>query len=96
MLLAVDTATATASVALYDLANHLLLAESTWQARRRHTQELLTTAQGLLAQIGAQAAQLTALAVTTGPGSFTGVRIGLSTIKGLACLLLPRSWDCRH
>ena len=84
MLLAVDTATATASVALYDLANHLLLAESTWQARRRHTQELLTTAQGLLAQIGAQAAQLTALAVTTGPGSFTGVRIGLSTIKGIA------------
>ena len=39
MLLAVDTATATASVALYDLANGLLLAESTWQARRRHTQD---------------------------------------------------------
>jgi tRNA threonylcarbamoyladenosine biosynthesis protein TsaB len=84
MLLAVDTATATASVALYDLANRLLLAENTWQARRRHTQELLTTTQGLLTQIGAQAAQLTALAVTTGPGSFTGVRIGLSVVKGIA------------
>jgi tRNA threonylcarbamoyladenosine biosynthesis protein TsaB len=83
MLLAVDTATATASVALYDLTNHLLLAESTWQARRRHTQELLTTAQALLEQVGAQPAELTALAVTTGPGSFTGVRIGLSAIKGI-------------
>lgn len=83
MLLAVDTATATASVALYDLANELLLAESTWQARRRHTQELLTTAHALLTHVGVQPAQLTALAVTTGPGSFTGVRIGLSTIKGI-------------
>ncbi len=83
MLLAVDTATVTASVAVYDLANKVLLAESTWQARRRHTQELLTTAQALLMHVGVQPAELTALAVTTGPGSFTGVRIGLSAIKGI-------------
>jgi tRNA threonylcarbamoyladenosine biosynthesis protein TsaB len=83
MLLAVDTATVTASVAVYDLANGVLLAESTWQARRRHTQELLTTTQALLAHVGVQPAELTALAVTTGPGSFTGVRIGLSAIKGI-------------
>lgn len=83
MLLAVDTATATASVALYDLTNQLLLAESTWQARRRHTEELLLTTQAMLAQMNVPPAQLRALAVTTGPGSFTGVRIALSVVKGI-------------
>lgn len=83
MLLAVDTATATASIALYDRANQLLLGESTWQARRRHTQDLLVTIQALMNQLGVQPAQLRALAVTTGPGSFTGVRIALSLVKGM-------------
>jgi tRNA threonylcarbamoyladenosine biosynthesis protein TsaB len=83
VLLAIDTATATASVALYDLNNEVLLAESTWQARRRHTEELLTTTQALMAQLELLPAQLSSLAVTIGPGSFTGVRIGLSVIKGI-------------
>ncbi|MCC6455315.1 MAG: tRNA (adenosine(37)-N6)-threonylcarbamoyltransferase complex dimerization subunit type 1 TsaB [Caldilineaceae bacterium] len=83
MLFAVDTATVTASIALYDLANGLLLGESTWQARRRHTQDLLLTTQALMAQLGVQPAQLTGLAVTTGPGSFTGVRIAISLVKGI-------------
>jgi tRNA threonylcarbamoyladenosine biosynthesis protein TsaB len=84
MLLALDTATATASLALYDRDAHRLLVEETWQARRRHTQELVPTAQQLLRKVGAEAGALTALAVTTGPGSFTGVRVGISTIKGMA------------
>jgi tRNA threonylcarbamoyladenosine biosynthesis protein TsaB len=83
-LLAIDTATATASVALYDLATSTLLVESTWQARRRHTQEVLVTAQAMMAQMEKQPSQLRGLAVTTGPGSFTGVRIALSVIKGIA------------
>lgn len=83
MLLALDTATTAASVALYDLETQTLLAEATWQARRRHTQDLLAEAQRLLAQVGRVPAQVTALAVTTGPGSFTGVRIGLSALKGI-------------
>jgi tRNA threonylcarbamoyladenosine biosynthesis protein TsaB len=83
MLLAVDTATATASIALYDVDPGVLLGESTWQARRRHTQELLSTTQALMTQLGVQPAQLTGLAVTTGPGSFTGVRIALSLVKGI-------------
>ena len=84
MLLALDTATATASLALYDLDAHRLVAEQTWQARRRHTQELVPTLQKLLRALDLEAAALTALAVTTGPGSFTGVRVGISTIKGMA------------
>lgn len=89
MLLAFDTATTTASVALYALDQELLLAEMTWQARRRHTQELLPTAQALLRQMDVAPAQITALAVTTGPGSFTGVRIAISVVKGMA-LGLPQ------
>lgn len=83
MLLALDTATDTASLAIYDLAAQQLLAELTWQARRRQTQDLLSTAQQLLAQLNLTPPDLTALAVTTGPGSFTGVRIAISAVKGI-------------
>jgi len=83
MLLALDTATATASIAIYDLAEQQLLAELTWQARRRQTQDLLTIVQQWLAQLDLTPQHLTALAVTTGPGSFTGVRIAISAVKGI-------------
>ena len=83
ILLAIDTATTMASLALYDLAQATLLAECTWHARRRHTQDLLLTTQQWMAQLALQPAQLAALAVTTGPGSFTGVRIALSVVKGI-------------
>ncbi len=83
MLLAFDTATQTASVALFDLEANQLLAEQTWRARRRQTQDLLAAAQHLLAQLNISRSRLTALAVTTGPGSFTGVRIAVSTAKGI-------------
>lgn len=84
MLLAIDTATTTASLALYDPDAHQLLAELTWHARRRHTQDLLAAAEQLLALADLRPQELTALAATTGPGSFTGVRVGISTVKGMA------------
>lgn len=83
MLLAFDTATTTASLAVYDLDAGHLLAETTWQARRRQTQDLMQATQSMLALVGIAPAALTALAVTTGPGSFTGVRIAISTVKGI-------------
>jgi tRNA threonylcarbamoyladenosine biosynthesis protein TsaB len=84
MLLAIDTATATISLAVYDMAAGQLLGETTWQARRRQTQDLLAGAEHLLGLLDLAAHDLDALAVTTGPGSFTGVRIGISTVKGMA------------
>lgn len=84
MLLAIDTATATASLALYDLDAHRLLIEQTWQARRRHTQDLVPAVDHLLRFLELEPDALTALAVTTGPGSFTGVRVGISTVKGMS------------
>jgi tRNA threonylcarbamoyl adenosine modification protein YeaZ len=89
MLLAIDTATSTASLALYNLDTRQLLAELTWQARRRQTQDLLPALQDLLRLVELTPAAITALAVTTGPGSFTGVRIAISAAKGMA-LGLPQ------
>jgi tRNA threonylcarbamoyl adenosine modification protein YeaZ len=87
MILALDTATTTASLALCDeqaaTGGCALLAELTWHARRRHTQDLTDALAGLLARAGVELAQVTAIAVTTGPGSFTGVRVGISAVKGL-------------
>jgi tRNA threonylcarbamoyladenosine biosynthesis protein TsaB len=88
-MLALDTATTTASAALYDRATDTVLAELTWQARRRQTQDLLPATQDLVRLAGVQTAEISALAVTTGPGSFTGVRIGISTVKGIG-LGLPQ------
>ena len=89
MILALDTATTTASLALYEPTDGVLLAEQTWQARRRQTEELLPVLADMLARLDLDQAAMTTLAVTTGPGSFTGVRIAISVVKGLA-LGLPK------
>jgi tRNA threonylcarbamoyladenosine biosynthesis protein TsaB len=92
VLLALDTATTTASIALYDPGAGELLAEQSWQARRRQTESLLPALQEMMARLEMTPDSLTALAVTTGPGSFTGVRIAISVAKGIALGLpqLPR------
>ncbi len=85
MLLAIDTATRYASVALYDEGG--VRAEYTWRAERNHTVELLPAIAGMLAQQKRAPADLLGVAVAGGPGSFTGLRIGMSAAKGL-CLAL--------
>ncbi|MDE0144152.1 MAG: tRNA (adenosine(37)-N6)-threonylcarbamoyltransferase complex dimerization subunit type 1 TsaB [Caldilineaceae bacterium] len=89
MLLALDVASSICTVALYDPAREIVLAEKVWRSRRRQTEETLPVAAEVLAQAGAVMDDVRALAVTTGPGSFTGVRIGISVVKGIA-LGLPR------
>jgi tRNA threonylcarbamoyladenosine biosynthesis protein TsaB len=85
-VLAIDTATEFASVALYHDATGVL-AESSWRTSMNHTVELMPTVVRLLASQAILPQQLDAVAVALGPGSFTGLRIGLSAGKGL-CLSL--------
>ena len=82
MLIAIDTATQFASLALHD--GHRLRGEYTWEAPRRHTVELLPRLASALEQVGLGAGNLSSVAVTRGPGSFTGLRVGLAVAKGLA------------
>ena len=84
MLLAIDTATHMAGLALFDPSRGWVLAEESWISVNRHTVELLPRLDRLLGQQGVTPDALTGLVVSLGPGSFTGLRIGLSVAKGLA------------
>ncbi len=82
MLLALDTSTHTASLALYDERG--IVGETTWRPRENHTRQLMPELVQLLGLVGSTAQDVRAIGVATGPGSFTGLRIGLSAAKGLA------------
>ncbi|GAP21789.1 tRNA (adenosine(37)-N6)-threonylcarbamoyltransferase complex dimerization subunit type 1 TsaB [Leptolinea tardivitalis] len=85
MLLAVDTSTQTLGLALYD--GNRIPAESLWQSQARHTVELAPAVDRMLKQNHNTPSDLTGLAVATGPGSFTSLRVGLAFVKGLALAL---------
>lgn len=82
LILAFETSAKAASAAL--LENGTLLAESYQNTGLTHSQTLLVMAQALLRQCGKTVSDVTAVAVAAGPGSFTGVRIGVSAAKGFA------------
>ena len=81
-ILAVDTATQSCSVAVVEGSD--LVAELTHSHGLTHTRRLMPMIDRVLEDCGLSLDDMDGLAVTLGPGSFTGLRIGLSTIKGLA------------
>ena len=91
MILALDTSTEYASIALY-LPGQGVLAEQTWRSGREQTTQLLPTVQGLMSLVGVDTTGLAGVAVATGPGSYSGVRIGISTAKTLAYSLGIKLW----
>ena len=82
LILAFETSAKAAGVALHDGAK--LLAESYQNTGLTHSQTLMVMAEDLLKQCGLTAKDVTHVAVAAGPGSFTGVRIGVSAAKGFA------------
>ena len=82
LTLAFETSAKAASVALTE--NGKLLGESYQNTGLTHSQTLMVMAEDLLKQCGKTVADLTAVSVAEGPGSFTGVRIGVAAAKGLA------------
>ncbi|MDE2776033.1 MAG: tRNA (adenosine(37)-N6)-threonylcarbamoyltransferase complex dimerization subunit type 1 TsaB [Chloroflexota bacterium] len=82
MLLAIDTATEILSIALHD--GESLAAECTLRAGRQHSALLAPLIGRTLAQSGLSADDLEQLAVSVGPGSYTGTRIGVALAKGMA------------
>ncbi len=80
-ILAFDTSTSYESIALSH--NGQIIADVTLNAQRTHSERLLPTVENLLSQTELKLEELSGIAVSIGPGSFTGLRIGLSTAKGL-------------
>jgi tRNA threonylcarbamoyl adenosine modification protein YeaZ len=94
-LLAIDTATSRVVIALGGApggatggaADHRSLAptaQSSWLAGQRHGETLLPAIDRLLREGAERGADLAAIVVGTGPGTFTGLRVGLATAKGMA------------
>lgn len=88
-ILAIDTTAAAASVALCE--DEALRGEFFVNIRQTHSETLMPMAGSLLQNCGVSPAEIGLFAVSCGPGSFTGVRIGVAAVKGLA---LPFGTPC--
>ncbi|WP_069801867.1 tRNA (adenosine(37)-N6)-threonylcarbamoyltransferase complex dimerization subunit type 1 TsaB [Thermogemmatispora onikobensis] len=85
LLLAIDSSTRQASLAL--CSEETLYAEETWLVENNHSVELLPAIRRLLSSRNWRPADLSALAVALGPGSFNGVRVAVATARSLAFAL---------
>ena len=81
-LLAIDTATRAMGLALYN--GHQVLYEGLWQTKDFHTVELAPAIQKALRRSATPLKKVQAIALSIGPGSYTGLRIGLAMAKGMA------------
>lgn len=82
-VLGIDTATRHASIGLYEDNGRLI--ERTDKATRSHATSALPLIERVLSDAGIGIGDVDAIAVSSGPGAFSGLRIGLSIAKGLAC-----------
>ncbi|MEW6585199.1 MAG: tRNA (adenosine(37)-N6)-threonylcarbamoyltransferase complex dimerization subunit type 1 TsaB [Nitrospirota bacterium] len=82
-LLAIETATLLGGMAIMDESEGLI-AESRLNVKATYSERLMVEVDHMLKQSGLSLDRIDAFAVSVGPGSFTGLRIGLSTVKGFA------------
>jgi tRNA threonylcarbamoyladenosine biosynthesis protein TsaB len=81
-ILGIDTSNKIASVAVYD--NENLLGEKFSDDQKTHSEKVLPLIDSLLKELNIEINQIDEFVVCTGPGSFTGIRIGVALIKGMA------------
>lgn len=89
LTLAIDSSAGPVSVALADGGK--ILGETLLNTKQTHSETLMPALENMLRMTGTGIEDIDLLAVTNGPGSFTGVRIGISCVKGIA---FPRSIPC--
>ena len=82
MILGIDSSAITAGCALYD--NGKVIAEQFLNTKHTHSQTLLPMVETMLKSAEVALADVDVIAVTAGPGSFTGLRIGIASVKGMA------------
>jgi len=85
MLIAIDTSTEWIGLALYDGVQ--ILSEQSWRSQHFHTTELAPAVYSMLERARVSTKDVTGIGVAIGPGSFTGMRIGIAFAKGLALAL---------
>ena len=82
MILAVDTTTNVLSVAVTE--GRRVLSEYSIDHKRTHSQKLMPVIEAVLGNLGVDISEIDAFAAAAGPGSFTGIRIGLAAVRTLA------------
>ena len=82
MILGIDSSAITAGCALYDGGR--LIAEQFLNTKHTHSQTLLPMVESMMKSAEVSLADVDSIAVTAGPGSFTGLRIGIASVKGMA------------
>jgi tRNA threonylcarbamoyladenosine biosynthesis protein TsaB len=82
-ILSVETSTMLGGIAIMDDASGLI-AETRMNVKSTHSERLMTEIDHVLKQSGLDMSRIDAFAIAIGPGSFTGLRIGLSTVKGFS------------
>eukprot|EP01035_Chromulina_nebulosa_P055206 gene55206-75642_t len=87
IVLAIDTAGVDCSAAVYDGQSRTLLSEVSETLGKGHAERLMAMIDEALAGAGLALEDVTRIVVTTGPGSFTGIRVGVAAARGLALAL---------
>lgn len=90
LLLGIDTSGKTASAALFDTKEEVFLAQSTLYTQKTHSQVIMPICKEIIEQTGKKMSDIGVIAVANGPGSYTGLRIGVAAVKAM-CFAL----DCK-
>lgn len=83
ILLGIDTSGKTASTALFDTETEIFLAHTSLYTEKTHSQVIMPAVKNMIEQAGKKVSDIDVIAVANGPGSYTGLRIGVSVVKAM-------------